>query len=155
MAARFFLLLPRPTMNIDKIFHKDPNSGLIQKQCLTSNVAADWHTSSIQFAGKIFSDFQKQMAFLNDNLHFYLHFEPQTSRFPKGFWCTWYWCLLLVHFANGLSRLTLSYPKFLVGIDKCQIVFCLLSFYFDRFQDTSTLRVAGENWNQNHSNRVW
>jgi hypothetical protein len=30
-------------------------------------LAADWHTSSIRLAGRIFGDFQKRMAFLNDN----------------------------------------------------------------------------------------
>ena len=53
--------------NIDNLFHKDPDIGFIQKRRLTSNVAADWHTSSIRLAGRIFGDFQKRMAFLNDN----------------------------------------------------------------------------------------
>jgi hypothetical protein len=69
--------------NINNLFHEDLNVGFIQKRRLTSNVAVDWHTSSIRLAGRIFGDFQKRMAFLNDNPRLYLHFEPQT--FPKGF----------------------------------------------------------------------
>ena len=57
--------------NLNKLFPENSNINPIQKRRLISHLAADWHSSSIRLAGRIFGDFQKRMAILNDT--FYLH----------------------------------------------------------------------------------
>ncbi|KAF8163596.1 hypothetical protein B0H34DRAFT_639066, partial [Crassisporium funariophilum] len=44
----------------------DNSISTIQKQCIKSHISSDWHTTSIQLVGRIFGDFQKRMAVLND-----------------------------------------------------------------------------------------
>ncbi|KAF8961799.1 hypothetical protein BDZ97DRAFT_1663650, partial [Flammula alnicola] len=51
--------------NIDKLI-EDPTMTMTQKQRLKSHISSDWHTSSIRLAGRIFGDFQKRMAVLNE-----------------------------------------------------------------------------------------
>ena len=53
--------------SVDKLLSKDPNINDIQRRRITSHLAADWHVASIRLAGRIFGDFQKRMAVLNDN----------------------------------------------------------------------------------------
>ena len=60
--------------NLNVLFSANSNINLIQKRCLISHLSADWHTSSIRLAGRIFGDFQKRMAVLNDDPHSYIHF---------------------------------------------------------------------------------
>ena len=43
----------------------DPDINFIQRRRLESHIATDWHLSSIRLAGRIFGDFQKRMAALN------------------------------------------------------------------------------------------
>ena len=38
----------------------------LQERRLRANLSADWHTASIQLAGRIFGDFQKRMAVANN-----------------------------------------------------------------------------------------
>ena len=47
----------------------DPNINLVQRRCLESHIATDWHFPSIRLAGRIFCDFQKWMAVLNKCLN--------------------------------------------------------------------------------------
>jgi hypothetical protein len=54
--------------NIDKLI-QDPTMTMTQKLRLKSHISSDWHTSCIQLAGRIFGDFQKRMAVLNECPH--------------------------------------------------------------------------------------
>jgi hypothetical protein len=49
---------------------KNSNITFIQKRRLISHLSADWHTSSIRLAGRIFGDFQTRMAVLNDTFYY-------------------------------------------------------------------------------------
>jgi hypothetical protein len=51
---------------LDKLFPQNSDINFIQKRRVISNLAADWHTSSVRLAGRIFGDFQKRMAVLNE-----------------------------------------------------------------------------------------
>ncbi|KAF8191175.1 hypothetical protein BJ912DRAFT_849617 [Pholiota molesta] len=51
--------------SIDNLL-KDSAMTAIQKLRIKSHISADWHTSSIRLAGRIFGDFQKRVAVLND-----------------------------------------------------------------------------------------
>jgi hypothetical protein len=55
--------------SIDKLFTDDFSINSTQKRRLISHLSADWHTSSIRLAGRIFGDFQKRMAVLHDNIY--------------------------------------------------------------------------------------
>jgi hypothetical protein len=50
---------------LSKWIQNTSNLTEIQKQHVISNISADWHIASIQLAGRIFEDFQKRMAALN------------------------------------------------------------------------------------------
>jgi hypothetical protein len=52
--------------NLEKLFPQNSNISFIQKRRVISNLAADWHTTSVRLAGRIFGDFQKRMAVLNE-----------------------------------------------------------------------------------------
>ena len=56
--------------NLAELFSEDSDINVIQKRRLISHLAADWHMSSIQLAGRIFGDFQKRMAVLNDSPYY-------------------------------------------------------------------------------------
>ena len=51
--------------NIDKLI-QDPTMTMTQKLRLKSHISSDWHTSCIRLAGRIFGDFQKRMAVINE-----------------------------------------------------------------------------------------
>jgi hypothetical protein len=68
----FYYLGQLPSINA--LFSENSNINPIQRQRLISHLASDWHTSSIRLAGRIFGDFQKRMAVLNDNLYSYKNF---------------------------------------------------------------------------------
>jgi hypothetical protein len=67
-----------PNLNI--LFSENSIINPIQKRRLVSHLAADWHTSSIRLAGRIFGDFQKRMAVLNDSPYTYT-----SNRIPVAF----------------------------------------------------------------------
>jgi hypothetical protein len=56
-------------LNLKKLFPQNSNISFIQKQHVISNLTADWHTSSVRLAGRIFGDFQKRMAVWNETNH--------------------------------------------------------------------------------------
>ena len=60
--------------NLDKCLPENLDINFIQKRCLISHLTADWHTMSIRLAGRIFGDFQKRMAAMNDTSRAYIHF---------------------------------------------------------------------------------
>jgi hypothetical protein len=60
--------------NINELFTGNSDITFIQRRRLISHLSADWHTSSIRLAGRIFGDFQKRMAVLNDTTLYYKHF---------------------------------------------------------------------------------
>jgi len=60
--------------NLDKCLPENLDINFIQKRRLISHLAADWHTMSIRLAGRIFGDFQKRMAAMNDTSRAYIHF---------------------------------------------------------------------------------
>jgi hypothetical protein len=66
--------------NLNKLFPENSNINPIQKRRIISHLAAEWHTSSIRLAGRIFGDFQKRMAILNDNPYSYT-----SNRVPAAF----------------------------------------------------------------------
>jgi len=68
-----------PNLNI--LFSENSNINPVQKRRLVSHLAVDWHTSSIRLAGRIFGDFQKRMAVLNDNPYSY----NTSNRIPVAF----------------------------------------------------------------------
>lgn len=64
--------------SVNKLFSVNSNINFIQKRRIISHLAADWHISSIRLAGRIFGDFQKRMAVLNDT--FYLQTFPTAAQ---------------------------------------------------------------------------
>jgi hypothetical protein len=60
--------------SLNKLFPANSNINPIQERHLISHLAADWHTSSIRLANRIFGDFQKCMAILNDTFYAYTNF---------------------------------------------------------------------------------
>ena len=57
--------------NLGTLFHENSNINPIQKRRLIAHLSTDWHTLSIRLAGRIFGDFQKHMAVLNDTFYSY------------------------------------------------------------------------------------
>jgi hypothetical protein len=66
--------------NLNRLFHVNSNINPIQKRRIVSHLAADWHISSIRLAGRIFGDFQKRMAVLNDS-----PYSQTSNRVPVAF----------------------------------------------------------------------
>lgn len=52
--------------NLDLLISKEAGMSEIARRRLRSHISSDWHTSSIRLAGRIFGDYQRRMAVLND-----------------------------------------------------------------------------------------
>ena len=98
--------------DLDKFFPQNSNISFIQKQHVISNLATDWHTSSVRLAGRIFGDFQKRMAILNETtlLPTFLTAGCTSSFFPKGFDTPGTDALISIFHKQSIKVNFLSYP---------------------------------------------